>query len=401
MKNIHYINEFAKCQSDENMDHLIKLAKEDKLEDKDIYYLANVLASSGHILKLPKDIIAADIPSTGGPSSLSTLLCPLILREADFWVPKLGVRGRPAGGIDILYQIPGYRIKYQKDEVFQCLERNGYCHFIADENYTPADAAFFSYRSKVNATSVPSLVIASILAKKIAAGLKITGLDIRVSDKGNFGRTWTEAMNNGKRFRRIAKLANIEAVCILNNIDKVQQPYIGRGEALLALYQIFEDKPCYHLQKHFEKCVAMSLEVIGSNYLDFLNISEKIKSHFSANLLSQDANYDLFVRKAKTVRRNHTNKIVATRSGFLNIDLNKLKLAIIRIQDKFNSDKNRFSDPCGIIFKKLDNDLVKKGDTLLTFRCEPSSNDHFKNYIQDSIYISDRILPNLDYQVIV
>ncbi|MEL6306332.1 MAG: hypothetical protein AAFQ20_16320, partial [Bacteroidota bacterium] len=185
MRNKQWIDKFAFSMDEMSMDKLINLAKNDKLKDEEVLYLATVLAKSGRQLKIPNALTAADIPSTGGPSSLSTLICPLILRELGFLVPKLGVPGRPAGAIDILYQIPGYKVDFNSDELNECLKKNGYCHFLAGDNFTPADAKFFQYRAKVNATSVPPLVIASILSKKIAVGLKLTGLDIRVSKSGN------------------------------------------------------------------------------------------------------------------------------------------------------------------------------------------------------------------------
>ena len=61
--------------------------------------LATILAASGERLSVDGAVVA-DVASTGGPASLSTLLTPLFLRAAGAIVPKLGVPGRPAGSID-------------------------------------------------------------------------------------------------------------------------------------------------------------------------------------------------------------------------------------------------------------------------------------------------------------
>ena len=49
----------------------------------------------------------ADVASTGGPGSLSTLLPPFVLSTLGCNVVKLGVPGRSAGAIDSLATLPG------------------------------------------------------------------------------------------------------------------------------------------------------------------------------------------------------------------------------------------------------------------------------------------------------
>ena len=103
-------------------------------------------------------------------------------------VPKLGVPGRPAGGVDSLAQIEGYSVNLKPMEVRRTIERCGYAHFLADTNHAPLDKQLFAFRQQVGAQNVPELAIASILAKKIAVGLQRAGLDIRVAEHGNLDR---------------------------------------------------------------------------------------------------------------------------------------------------------------------------------------------------------------------
>ncbi len=86
--------------------------KRSKLDGLDIEIITGDLRNQ----ELCADLVA-DVASTGGPSSLSTLLSPLFLRAGGAVVPKLGVPGRPAGGIDCLAQIPGYRTELSAQEV--------------------------------------------------------------------------------------------------------------------------------------------------------------------------------------------------------------------------------------------------------------------------------------------
>lgn len=280
------IDQFIQNPTEENMKALIERAIQDTLSNQDIAYLAKKLGESGEIVQLKgKDLFVVDIPSTGGPSSLSTLLCPLVLMEVNCQIPKLGVKGRPAGGIDVLYQIPDYKIHFDSDQITNILESSRYCHFIVSKKYAPLDARLFDFRSSIGAKAIPSLVIASILSKKIAAGLNYTGLDVRVADYGNFGYSFEMAERNAIRFIAVAKEVGIKAKCFLNDFSIVQQPYIGRGESLLALLMIFENNMDDLLKRHLNNCIGMALEVLPREAIMKKQITtENLYRNFEKNL---------------------------------------------------------------------------------------------------------------------
>lgn len=119
--------------------------------------LAINLANSGVSRSI--DRTAVDIASTGGPSSLSTLLCPLYLVDRGLTVPKIGVIGRPAGGIDVLRTLRGYRIHLTRDEFDAVLSDASYAHVLAGETWAPEDALLFRYRQSHGTQATPALVV--------------------------------------------------------------------------------------------------------------------------------------------------------------------------------------------------------------------------------------------------
>ena len=116
--------------SDGQLRRLVFASIAGDLDDAAIVDLAQTLANSGAILDLGARE-TGDVASTGGPSSLSTVLCPLFLRAQGKIVPKLGIPGRPAGGIDTLGIIPGYETELSLSRVLQVLDTCGYAHFAA------------------------------------------------------------------------------------------------------------------------------------------------------------------------------------------------------------------------------------------------------------------------------
>lgn len=390
------INNFITESSDSSMRDLINHVKEHDLEDSSIVLLANKLATSGLIIQNEAKEDMFDIPSTGGPSSLSTLLCPVLLALLGNKVLKLGVPGRPAGGIDTLSQISGYNINPSPQEIHQWLNKSHYIHFLANEKFTPLDAKLFKFRKVNHAINIPSLVIASLLSKKIAVGLNYVGLDVRISEFGNFGTSINEAKKYSQRFNRIAQMLGIKSKCFITNGASPQQPYIGRGEALLALNKIFEIQDNEYLRSHLSICIKMALAI--SKKTDTSFTIENIKNTFFENITLQGGSKKSFYKIVSEVEEAHKYEIYAPKSGFLSINILQIRDAIVSIQNTNND--STFSDTCGIILKKMSNEYVDKGEMICSYRCKNEFNESFKNALESSFNISNESILLADLEII-
>jgi pyrimidine-nucleoside phosphorylase len=362
------VDNFGNSQSEKDAFELVKFANESEITNEEIAYLALKLAHSGTTIKVKG--MSVDIPSTGGPTSLSTLICPLILVETGVKVVKLGVPGRPAGGIDVLAQIPDYKINYKKAEIENILTEysNKYIHFIADQNFTPLDKILFEYRKRNNKIGIPSLVVASLLSKKVACGLNQTGLDIRVSNFGNFGKTFSEAQTNALRFKEVGQILGISIKCFISDSNFAYQPYIGRGESLIALNKIFTDdlENDHLLMQHLNYCILMVSELVG------YKISENYKSvlwnNFITNLKLQGSSEEQFRTLIVKLSQRDSFFIEALENGFVNYNLESIRQIITKVQNRFLSNELLFPDPFGIVLLKDQGSLVMKGERLVQVR---------------------------------
>ena len=377
------ISNFLEFSSDANMQALINYTKEFDLTDNEIVLLAKGLAYSGLSCSFNNEKLF-DIPSTGGPASLSTLLCPLFLKVLGNKVLKLGVPGRPAGGIDVLSQINGYNINPNIYQVEQWLSKNNYVHFLANSNFTPADAVLFDFRKRNKSLDIQALVISSLLSKKIAVGLTNVGLDIRVSSFGNFGKTWDEARENGLRFNRIASMLDIVSKCFLTNGEIPQQPYIGRGESILALYKIFTKSTDDYLLAHLEQCFLMANSISANKSVNGCSIDDICKA-FNDNIKTQGGSITAFEKIAQKVESLHRYNIYANDDGIISVNLQKIRKSILNIHSK--SDE-KFPDNCGIILKTKPGTYVSSGEIICTYRCEDQFKDFFENDLNHVFSVS-------------
>ena len=348
--------------------------------------LTKALAYSGEKLFF-NDNNVADIPSTGGPSSLSTIICPLILKEF-FIVPKLGIMGRPAGGIDVLAQIDGYKIKLTKEEIYKIVKETNYCHFISDENFAPLDSILFHFRNNYKFKNVPSLVIASLLSKKLAVGVKKICLDIRYSTFGNFGKTIMEAKQLSQYLHEVANLLDIETSFQFTDNTKLIQPYIGRGESLLAIYEYIHDNVGMLLKKHITlDCLSM-VQKIHPGRLPQTNLKNLITKNFIQNIEMQGGSYKSFINISEKTKALHHYEFNASQSGFLTIDIAGLRQLIVLIQQKYSEIyKIEYSDPCGVIFYKEQFNFVASNDLILTYRVPEEDLEIFDKNLNNIITI--------------
>jgi len=363
---LELISELERNQSNNAMAAVASSASTGTWGIAEICALADVLARSGAYLTFPPNLPVADVASTGGPSSLSTLLCPLFLRELGYIVPKLGVAGRPAGGIDVLAQLKGYRIALDIEEANDVLDRCGYAHFLAGPKFAPLDAALFSYRQSVGVQNIPALAAASILSKKIACGLSLAGLDVRVAPYGNFGGDFDTARRSAELFCGAARLAGIATVAALSDASVPYQPYIGRGESLLALRKIFDGRADPWLEEHLDSCHLMAAHVAAlQNSLP--PSRAKLTQHFFENVEAQGGSEENFYEKTDALAEAPRYEIRATRDGFFSIDLLGLRTAIISANQ---SNKTQFPDNLGAVIQKRSGGYVTRDELLATIRLE-------------------------------
>lgn len=353
------------------------------VSDEWIADVARALAGSGRRLSLCER--TADVPSTGGPASLSTLLCPLFLRAAELSVPKLGVPGRPAGGLDVMAQVRGYRTSLRPDEIEKVLEACGYAHFGAEGEFAPLDGEFFRYRQANAAQALWPLVIASLLSKKLAASVRLVGLDVRVAPHGNFGADAASARKHAQRFITVSRHLGIESLCFLTDATAPYQPYIGRREALWALSTVFERTACAWLAQHVEECRFIAAETSG--FRDPVPPSA-LAQHFFRNLEAQGADPDAFDAVVRSTAGAHVPAVVAMTLGRVQYDLGLLRTIVTEFQGE-PSVETPYPDLAGVRLLVPPGSLVEAGEPLVSIRCPGEVRDAFAARLGHSI----RILP--------
>lgn len=196
--------------------------------------LTAAMTRSGDVLRwddagLPGPIL--DKHSTGGVGDKVSLMLAPIVAACGGIVPMISGRGlgHTGGTLDKLEALPGYRVDVDRDDLLKTLRGAGCAIVGASARLAPADRRLYAIRD-VTATveSVP-LITASILGKKLAAGLQGLVLDVKVGS-GAFCPTLPQARELARSLVDTAHGAGLPARALITDMNAV----LGRtaGNAL-------------------------------------------------------------------------------------------------------------------------------------------------------------------------
>ncbi|MBB2687148.1 thymidine phosphorylase [Rhizobium sp. H4] len=189
---------------------------------EEIVALTLAMADSGDRLQWAGiDRPIADKHSTGGVGDNVSLMLAPIAAACGLAVPMISGRGlgHTGGTLDKLESIPGYMITPDADLFHQVVKQAG-CAIIGQTGaLAPADGRLYAVRD-VTATvdSIP-LITASILSKKLAAGLQTLVLDVKVGN-GAFMAERDQAEILARSLVEVANGAGVKTSALITDMNE-------------------------------------------------------------------------------------------------------------------------------------------------------------------------------------
>lgn len=193
--------------------------------------LTTAMMRSGTVLTWPDiDGPVVDKHSTGGVGdTVSLMLAPAVAACGGF-VPMISGRGlgHTGGTLDKMASIPGYRVAPDFDEFSRVVRAVGCAVIGQTADLAPADGRLYAVRD-VTATveSIP-LIVASILSKKLAAGLDALVMDVKYGN-GAFMEARSDAEELADALVEVARGAGLSTSAILTPMDQPLAPSAGNA----------------------------------------------------------------------------------------------------------------------------------------------------------------------------
>ena len=200
--------------------------------------LTNAMRDSGQTLTwdLPGPVL--DKHSTGGIGDCTSLLLAPALAACGAYVPMISGRGlgHTGGTIDKLEAIPGYRADQTIDTLHRITAEVGCAIVGANADIAPADRRLYAIRDVTGTVESIDLITASILSKKLAAGLEALVLDVKVGS-GAFMKTLGEAQALARSLVSTANGAGCKTAALITDMS---QPLAAAAGNALEIVEVME-----------------------------------------------------------------------------------------------------------------------------------------------------------------
>ncbi|MBM3606751.1 MAG: thymidine phosphorylase, partial [Alphaproteobacteria bacterium] len=143
--------------------------------------LTRAMRDSGHVLQWDLSGPVVDKHSTGGIGDTVSLVLAPLLAARDVYVPMISGRGlgHTGGTLDKLEAIPGYQCEQTEEDFRRTVRKVGCAIVSATGDVAPADRRLYAIRDESGTVESIDLITASILSKKLAAGLDALVLDVK------------------------------------------------------------------------------------------------------------------------------------------------------------------------------------------------------------------------------
>ncbi|MGR3323693.1 MAG: thymidine phosphorylase [Pseudooceanicola sp.] len=192
--------------------------------------LTLAMRDSGRTLQWDLPGPALDKHSTGGIGDCVSLVLAPALAACGVYVPMISGRGlgHTGGTLDKLESIPGLTTQLDEARFREAVERAGCAIVAASADIAPADRRLYAVRDVTATVESLDLITASILSKKLAAGLDGLVLDVKTGS-GAFMKSESDARALAQALVDTANRAGCPTAAVITDMNQPLAPALGNA----------------------------------------------------------------------------------------------------------------------------------------------------------------------------
>ncbi|MBA84011.1 MAG: thymidine phosphorylase [Rhodobacteraceae bacterium] len=201
--------------------------------------LTQAMRDSGDVLHWDLDRPVLDKHSTGGVGDCVSLILAPALVACGAYVPMISGRGlgHTGGTLDKLESIPGFQTGLSQDRFRQTVTQTGCAIVSASGAIAPADKRLYAIRDVTATVESLDLITASILSKKLAAGLHGLVLDVKAGS-GAFMKTTAQATELARALVSTANAAGCPTAALITDMSQPLASNLGNALEIATVMEV-------------------------------------------------------------------------------------------------------------------------------------------------------------------
>ena len=230
--------------------------------------LTIAMQASGKTLAWNVDGPVLDKHSTGGVGDCVSLVLAPALAACGAYVPMISGRGlgHTGGTLDKMESISGVSTSVDEAQFKRIVDQAGCAIVSANADIAPADKRLYAVRDVTATVESLDLITASILSKKLAAGLQGLVLDVKVGS-GAFMKTTDEARALAQALVQTANLAGCPTTALITDMNAPLAPALGNALEVVEVMKVLHGStrgPLYELTLSLGAQLLFSGGVVSS-----------------------------------------------------------------------------------------------------------------------------------------
>ncbi|WP_263263454.1 thymidine phosphorylase [Pseudomonas sp. RIT-PI-S] len=183
--------------------------------------LTLAMRDSGEVLQWAVPGPVVDKHSTGGVGDFVSLVLAPLLAACGCYVPIISGRGlgHTGGTLDKLESIPGYDCSPSVERLREIVADVGCAIVGQTARLAPADKRLYAIRDVTATVESIDLITASILAKKLAAGVQVLVMDVKTGN-GAFMPSAAQAQALAQSIVDVAKGAGVQTRALVTDMNQ-------------------------------------------------------------------------------------------------------------------------------------------------------------------------------------
>ncbi len=376
----------------------IFLKKMDIRETVDLTY---ALMRSGDMIDLSAiEGVKVDKHSTGGVGDTTTLIVAPMVASCGVPVAKMSGRGlgHTGGTLDKLEAIDGFKIKLSSDEFIDIVNKNKIAVVGQTTNIAPADKKLYALRDVTATVDDMSLIAASVMSKKLAAGAGAIVLDVKCGS-GAFAKSLADAKLLAKIMVDIGTQMDREVIAVITDMSQPLGFSIGNALEVKEAVTVLKGECVDDIT---ELCLVLASQMVAlGKGIEVGHARELVEENFKNGnaykvfkkfISAQGGNIEQIEDLSSLKSAKYTYEIKSVEDGYISkMQSDEIGNCAMLLGAGRETKDDIIDMGAGIVLNKKLGDLVKKDDILAVFHT-----DKFNN-IDDLEEIKNRFISSFTF----